>query len=170
MTYSRIASACALALVLFAPGFLTVAATQVKPKYGVSVQAITPAALAKARTYMWTEGDHAFNKQAHTLIVAAIDRELAARGLTKVPSGSSHLLVSYDALGRTDVNLKESKGNDYKDVSVGMLVVNLRDAANKQSVFRVRMDTPMERNAATIEAEINTAVAAIFGKYPPAKR
>jgi hypothetical protein len=169
MTYSRIAPACALALVMFTPGVLTVAATQVKAKYGVSVQAIVPAALAKASTYVWTEGDHAFNKQAHAMIVAAIDRELTARGLTKLASGSSDLLVSYDALGRTNVDLEASKGNEYKDVSVGMLVVHLRDAARK-SVFRVRMDTPMERNTATIEAEINAAVAAIFGKYPPVKR
>jgi hypothetical protein len=170
MTYSRIVPACALTLVLFTPGYLTIAGAQTRPKYGVTVQTITPAALAKAKTYVWAEGAHAFNKQAHALIIAAIDKELGARGLTTLASGPSDLVVSYDALGRTDVNLQESKGNDYKDVSVGMLVVNLREAASKQSVFRVRMDTPMERNPATIEAEINAAVAAIFGKYPPAKR
>ena len=168
MTYSRIVPACALALVLFTPNFVTVGAMQAK--YGVSVQAIVPAALAKAKTYVWTEGKHAFNKQAHAAIVAAIDRELAARGLTKLPSGSSDLLVSYEALGRTDVDLKNPKDGEYRDMSVGMIVVDLRDAASKQSAFRARMDTPMERNAATIEADINAAVAAVFGKYPTAKR
>ena len=165
ITCSRLIVAC----VFLGASLLTVANAQ--PKYGVTVQAVNPAGLAKAKTYLWAPNTPTFDKQADTLIIAAVDRELAARGYSKVPSGKSDALVSYEALGRTDLDLKsKTKDGSPREFSVGMLIVNLRDAATSQSLFRVRMDTPIERNPATIEATINAAVTAMFEKYPPAKR
>ena len=143
-----------------------------QPKYGVKVMEARPAVLAKARTYVWTVGRPSFNKGVDTLIVAAVDRELGARGLTKLPSGPGDVTVTYASVGRTDVDVKNApKGGASREFAVGTLVVDLTDPTNRQVLFRVRLDTPIETDPATFEATINAAVAAMFEKYPtPPKR
>ena len=142
-------------------------------KYGVTVLTMRQADLAKARTYGWTVAHPSPDKNIDRMIVAAVDRELAARGFTKVPSGPSDLVVSYDSVQRTDVDLKAkpTDAGTLRDVSVGTLIVDLRGPDNKQSFFRVRMDTPIDRPRAEREPSINAAVTAMFEKYPaPSKR
>jgi len=143
-------------------------------KYGVSVKTSKPAALAKAKTYVWTKGSPSFNKSVDAMIVAAVDRELGARGFMKLPSGPSDVTASYASLGRTDVEVKNTK-NAPKDAAareyaVGTLVVDLHDATSSEVLFRVRTDTPIERDIATIEATINKVVAAMFEKYPASSK
>ena len=141
-------------------------------KYGVTVRAAKPAALANVRTYVWTTGRPTFSKPVDAMIVAAVDRELAAKGFTKRPSGPADMEVSYDALGRTDVDpkAKPSKDGTLPEVSVGMLVVDLREPKSGEQLFSVRMDTPIERDLATIQASIDAAVKAMFEMYPQPKR
>jgi len=56
-----------------------------------------------------------------------------------------------------------------RQFAVGTLVVDVRNPANKQSLFRVRMDTPIDAaDPAKLEGSINAAVAAMFEKYPGA--
>jgi len=138
-----------------------------QPKYGVSVKASKPSAIAKAKTYAWTISQPSFNKEADRQIIAAVDKELQARGLTKAAAGGD-LAVTYASMSRTDVDVK-SKGKDGQllQYAVGTLVVDVRNPANKQSLFRVRMDTPITTSdPKAFEAEINAAVAAMFEKYP----
>jgi ABC-type molybdate transport system substrate-binding protein len=139
--------------------------------YGVTVTASKPAELSKARTYQWTEKLPALNKTANDLIVAAVDRELTRRGLTKVTSGRSDTIVSYASVTRTDVDLKSKPAQDgsLREFRVGSIVLDLRDGAARESLFRVRMDKPIETDAATLEATINSAIAEMFGKYPAPK-
>ena len=139
-----------------------------QPKYGVKVIETRPAALAKVKTYVWTVGRPAFDKKTDALIVAAVDRELAARGLTKLPAGPSDVSVTYASVGRTDVDVKNpAKDGASREMAVGTLVVDLNDPSSRQLLFRVRLDTPIDTDPATLEATINTAVAAMFEKYPP---
>jgi hypothetical protein len=49
---------------------------------------------------------------------------------------------------------------------VGTLVVDLRDPATRQPLFRVRIDTPITTEPDKAEMEINAAVTAMFEKYP----
>jgi hypothetical protein len=155
-----------LAVVLLGTFQLVVAGQQ--PKYGVSVKAAKPAVLAKARTYIWTKSQPSFDKDIDRQIVAAVDRELNARGLTKVAAAPSDVVVTYASLSRTDVDLKAKtpKGSAAPEYAVGTLVVDLRDPANRESFFRVRMDTPIDKDPVKREAAINEAVAAMFEKYP----
>lgn len=143
-----------------------------QPKYGVRIGTVKPAALTKARTYTWTVGRPSFNKKVDAAIVAAVDRELLARGLTKAAEGTGDVTVAYSSLGRTDVDTKNApKEGAAREFDVGTLVVNMANPANRESLFQVRVDTPFTRDAATLEKEINDAVAAIFAKYPaPPKR
>ena len=168
----RIASAgFVLSCLLLGASYPVMAGPQTK--YGVTVKTVQPAALAKARTYVWAPSRPTFEKDVDRMIVAAVDRELGTRGFTKRDAGPSDLVVMYDALGRTDLDLKAKPAKDgtLPEISVGTLVVELSEPANKQVLYSVRMDTPIERDRATIEGAINAAVTAMFEKYPgPAKR
>ena len=75
------------------------------------------------------------------------------------------------SLSRTDVDLEAPKGGTAPELAVGTLIVNLTDPANRQPLFSVRMDRPIDWSPATYEATVNAAVAAMFEKYPaPSKR
>ena len=164
-TYSRWIVAVAL---LSAGALVTVGA---QTKYGVTVQTVSPDRLAKVATYQWSGGS--LNRRVDGQITAAVERELAARGITKVASGRSDVVVSFTALGRTDADMKAAPKTDgtVHEQSIGTLIVDLRDPVTRESLFRTRIDTPIERDPATIEKAIDAAVAAIFEKYPgPPKR
>jgi len=156
--------------VLLVAGHAMAAAAQTK--YGVTVRASEPAELAKAKTYEWASSGASYNKDVHLLIVAAMERELAARGLTQVPPGQGNLVVRYETLGRTDVDVRAKPASDgsLPEQSAGTLDVTLRDRANQRVLFSARMNTPFERDPATIEATVNAATKAIFEKYPPAPK
>jgi hypothetical protein len=80
-------------------------------------------------------------------------------------------MVTYASMTRTDVDVKsKGKNGELAQYAVGTLVVDVRNPANKASLFRVRMDTPITTSdPAKFEAEINAAVAAMFEKYPAPK-
>ena len=155
-----------LAWVLIGTSELVLAGQQ--PKYGVSVKEAKPAALAKAKTYVWTRSQPSFDKDVDKQIVAAVDRELNARGFTKLEAGPSDVVVTYASLSRTDVDLKSKSAQSgaKREFAVGTLVVDMRDPANRQSLFRVRMDTPIDKDPVKLEAAISGAVTAMFEKYP----
>jgi len=139
----------------------------VAQKYGVTVNTVKPAALAPAKTYVWGVNRQSFDKKIDALIVAAVDRELSERGFSKVASGSSDVVVTYASLSRTDVDLKQKpKDGASAEIAVGTLLVDLSDP-NRQTLFRVRMDTPIELNTATNEATVNGIIKQMFEKYPP---
>jgi len=161
---------CALILtgVLLGVRDLTPVAHAQKMTYGVKVMVAKAADLAKAKTYSWTVSQPSPNKTVDAQIVAAVDRQLSALGLTKLASGTSDLLATYASTRRTDVNLK-GKANESgarPAYEVGTLVVDLRDPATRQPLFRVRIDTPITTEPDKAEMEINAAVTAMFEKYP----
>jgi hypothetical protein len=136
-------------------------------KYGVTVKAAKAAALAKLKTYVWSVSHPSSNKNIDAAIVAAVDREMAARGFTKLPSGRGDVTVTYASVGRTDVDVKKAAKGEPSEFDVGTLVVDLSDPTNRELLFSVRADTPIERDRAALEATINAAVKAMFDKYPP---
>ena len=133
------------------------------PKYGVTVSVGKTAELAKAKTYSWTASQPAFDKTVDAQIVAAVDRELKALGLTKVASGKSDLLATYASQRRTDVELKAAGAREFP---VGVLILELRDPATSQPLFRARIDKPLDVERAQLEPAINAAVTEMFEKYP----
>jgi hypothetical protein len=138
-----------------------------QPKYGVSVKTVKPAALATAKTYLWTASQPSPDKSIDAQIVAAVDRELGARGFTKLASAPADVVVTYASLRRTDADLKsKSKDGKLREYPVGTLVVDLREPSTQQPLFRVRMDTPIDADRDKLEPAINAAVAAMFEKYP----
>jgi hypothetical protein len=155
-----------LTCVLLAAGKLVVAGQQ--PKYGVTVSVAKAAGLAKAKTYSWQASQPSPIKEVDAQIVAAVDRELTALGLTKVVSGKGDLLATYASLRRTDVDVtsKAKKSGAGREYAVGTLIVDLRDPATNQPLFRARIDQPIDTEPEKVEAAINAAVTAMFEKYP----
>ena len=155
-----------LTSVLLSASHLVAAGQQTK--YGVTVTETKPAALAKAKTYTWTVSQPSFDKTVDQQIIAAVDRELSALGLTKLVSGRGDVQVTYASLRRTDVDLKSepSTTGARRSYPVGILVVRMRDPANGQMLFSARMDSPIDTEPAKLEAAINAAATAIFEKYP----
>ena len=141
-----------------------------QPKYGVTVNVAKTAELAKAKTYSWTATQPSFDKTVDAQITAAVDRELTALGFTKVTSGKSDVLATYTSQRRTDAELKKTGAREFP---VGVLIVELRDPATSQPLFRVRIDKPLDVERDRLEPVINAAVTEMFEKYPtrtPAKR
>ena len=158
----RIALPCVVVCIILGAGQLVA-----QPKYGVTVRTLNRDALAKAKTYEWNESQPSPDKNIDALIVAAVDRELATRGLTKLLSGRGDVEVTYRSLSRTDVTAtKDRKDGAFREFAVGSLVVDLTDPTSRQLLFGVRMDTPLEKDPATLEVTINGAVKAMFEKYP----
>jgi len=161
---------CALILICVLTGVrdLTPVAHAQKMTYGVKVMVAKAAELANAKTYSWTVSQPSPDKTVDAQIVAAVDRELSALGFTKVASGPGDVLATYASTRRTDVNLKgkANKSGARPAYEVGTLVVDLRDPASREPLFRVRIDTPITTEPDKAEMEINAAVTAMFEKYP----
>ncbi len=142
------------------------------PKYGVTVKADKNVDFAKFKTYSWTVTHPSFDKTVNSQVIAAVDRELSALGMTKATSGPGDVLAAYSSLSRTDVNLKAKP--DSKDsratYAVGTLIVELLEPGSRRQLLQLRADQPIEAELAKLEPSINSAVAAMFAEYPTRRR
>ena len=138
------------------------------PKYGVTENAEKNVDFAAFKTYTWTKGQPSADKTVDAQIVAAVDRELAALGMTKAASGKGDVLATYYTLSRTDVNLKAKPdaAGTLPQYTVGTLVVALLNPPDRKRLLRLRIDTPIEAPRDQLEGVINSAVTSLFEKYP----
>ena len=134
-------------------------------KYGVTVKAEKNVDFSAFKTYSWTPGRGAFVKDVDTHIKAAIDREMGALGMTKVAADSGDVLLMYQSLTRTDIDLKKDPSAD-KPFSVGTLVVALLEPSNHRQLLRLRTDRPIEVEQGKLQASIDSAVTELFARYP----
>ena len=153
---------------------LVVAAAPVaqKPKYGVTVTTEKGVDYSKFKTYSWTRGQPALNKSVDASIVAAVDREMKALGLAKATTGTGDVLATYYSLSRTDIDptaKTDDKGNP-SEYQVGSLTVAFLDPADRRSLLRLRIDTPIGSDRATLDSAIDAAVTDMFASYPTRKR
>jgi len=140
------------------------------------------------KTFAFDKGG-ARNPYVNALIVGAIERELTARGLTKVDSDPD-LKVSY--LAATVPNLQVQNVPFYHvvnpaysgmvgsatmnmwDVTTGTLVIDLWDRKSDRVIFRGTITEVLQRapsadlqaDAKIVSKPINKGVAKIFKKYP----
>src|SRR5678815_3504929 len=140
------------------------------------------------KTFTFDKGG-ARNPYVNDLIVAAIERELTSRGLTKVDIDPD-LKVSY--LAATVPNLQVQNVPFYHvvnpaysgmvgsatmnmwDVTTGTLVIDLWDSKTDKVVFRGTVNEVLKRapsadlkaDAKIVSKPINKGVAKVFKKYP----
>ena len=155
-------------IVLAATGAM-VAAGQTT-KYGVTVTAEKKVDFGSFRTYTWRRAQPSWDKTVDAQIVAAIDREMSALGMTMVASAPD-VFVGYGSLSRTDVDLKgkeDAKGL-LPQYWVGTLVVTFHNSGNRE-VLKMRVDMPIDTKPDELEGSINKAVAMMFAEYPTRTR
>jgi hypothetical protein len=144
---------------------------------------------ASLKTYAWDTGHVARNPFVGQMIIAAVESELAARGLTK--SDTPDLKVSVmaatgadlQAVGPTWNNVNYATWGGYRNpaalmtVTNGTLLIDLIDTKNGASVFRgVAKETLTHspsadavKDAKTVEKLVKKAVTKMFNKYPKTK-
>lgn len=139
------------------------------PKYKVTATIDKDADFSALKTYTWEPGWRSYDLEIHEYLVAAIERELAALGFTKVTEGQSDVTVVYATLHRTDVDLKSKKrtvDGMRPTYPVATLVVLIREPGTHKELFRARVDTPIQREPDKIKAIIDDRVAEMFDRYP----
>jgi hypothetical protein len=142
------------------------------PKYGVTVTAEKKVDFARFATYSWIDGQPSAIKAVDARVRAAVDRELAALGMKEMTSGSSDVLATYYSSTRTDVEhkAKPDASGMRPQYWVGTLVVALLDPSTRQRLLRMRADKPIEIEPEKLASAIDSAVAALFEKYPTRQR
>jgi hypothetical protein len=140
------------------------------PKYRVKVQADKHTDFSKVRTYSWMGGHPASIAALDAAIVAAIERELSALGMRRVPSGGGDVVVTYASVTRTDVNTKAKPiSKDYRpEYDVGTLVVSLLDPASLRPLLQLRVDRPVDR--AELDATIGGTIQELFTYFPTRRK
>jgi Domain of unknown function (DUF4136) len=160
--FPRIVAASLLAL-----GLAAATAAAETPAYGVSLKVAKKAELAKVKSYSWGVSHAAIDKAVDSQIVTAIERELAALGLTKVTQGSGDALVAYHTVVRRDVDTKKQTAKDeVPGYLVGVIGIEVRAASTKDLVFHVRIDKPIDVERSQIGPVVDAAVKAMFERYP----
>ena len=128
---------------------------------------------AAIKTYSWTPGTDALVPEAHKLIIAAVDKEAAAVGLTPVASGGD-VTLAYYTMTVTNVDLKALDKMEKKPAlpptkELGKLVVVMRNPAQQQvwsAISREFLDPDRAKLAATIQ----TVTERLFATYPTRAR
>ena len=137
-------------------------------EYKVTVTAEKNVNFSRFTTYSWIEGHPSANQRIDARIVDAVDRELAALGMTKAQSGAGDVMVLYRSVGRTDVDVSakvDAEGNRPQSW-VGTLVVELHEPGSRRRLLRLRIDKPIKIEPAALDATIDSAVKEMFAKYP----
>lgn len=166
-------------LILFAA--LTVEAQKVQVRSDQSVD------LTKYKTYSWDKGGSMNNPLVHQIIVGAVDRSMAEKGVSKVESAADLTIVAWAAT-ESDLHISHPSwlpslnsistgivgGSQAWPVTKGTLVVDLIDAKTKNSVWRgTGTDTldqgptgNLAKDAKGVEKKINKVVTKMFKKFP----
>ena len=159
------------AIFLIGVAFANAALLAQSKKYGVTASAEKNVDFTKFKTYSWSEGRPSADKTINAQIMAAVDKELAALGLTKV-TATPDVRVSYFSMTRTDVDVKAKPDASglRPQYQVGTLVVALLNPTTLQPLLRLRADKPIEGGADAVGTAINEVAVEMFEIYPTRKK
>jgi hypothetical protein len=127
------------------------------------------------RTYSWTAGYKAYNPEAHKMIVAAFETEMAALGFTKVPSGADVTLAYYTfTVSKVDFKALDKAEREGRDVpaptkALGRLAVIMRSAGAHQQIWTASMREYLDQDPAKLNDTIHSVTASLFSTYPGRK-
>ena len=157
----------------------------------VSVGAYPGVDLTKYKTYAWSKEGMGPNPLVNEIAVAAIDTELAAKGLTKVVTDPELLLVVF---GSTEGDIHVSNpswapslnsiatgvvvGSQSWIVTKGTMVVDISDTKTKSTVWRGTATETLDhgptgdkaKDAKRVEKPIKNAVKKMFKQFPHPKK
>ena len=127
-------------------------------------------------TYAWTEGTPVPNPLGDQRIVSAIEYHLAMVGFEKVEADPD-MYVSYHASSEEDIEITDwghagprwgwSRDIDVRKVLVGIIVVDMIDAADDKLFWRAVASDTVSAKPQKNEKKINRAAKKMFKKFPP---
>ncbi len=142
---------------------------------------------SKYKTYTWDQGTLA-NPIIKQYIVAAVDKELTAKGLRKVETDPDMILTTLTAT-ESDLTMTNPSwapalnsiatgipaSSQSWAVTKGTLMIDISDAKTKNGIWRGIASHTLEdgpsgnsvKDAKTVEKPINKAVQKMFKKFPP---
>jgi len=137
-------------------------------------------------TYAWTKGTPAKNQLMDERIVAAVDNQMAAKGLQKAAAGTSpSLLVSYHAAvtDETQLNTTNMGGAGWgwgwgggtstttvQKIPMGQLVVDIGNPKTKKMLWQGTATDTLNDNPEKTSNKIDKAVEDMFKKFPPPEK
>jgi hypothetical protein len=169
---------------LFFIFYLFIAAFLVSPAFGQDVSSnwMPGTDFSKFHTYRWgnVEGAIHPNQIVDAEIKSAVDKQLAAKGLTKVDGDKADLTVAY----QTAVNKEREwtgtgMGGGWRfggmgtatsqTINVGTIVLDFYDSTAKQLVWQGRATKAMgsSTDQEKTQKNLDKAMAKLLKKYPP---
>lgn len=138
------------------------------------------------RTYAWVPGTNLPDALNHRRIVAAVDAQLAAKGLVKAAAAlAPDVLVAYHASFDRDLQVTgfSSGWGGYRfpgsrsgiarteEILTGTLIVDLVKASTRTIIWRgmATKDVDVDASPEKRDRNINRAAEKIFKHYPPAR-
>lgn len=133
---------------------------------------------SRYKTYAWTKSARpASSPFMDQRIIAAVDAQLAAKGLRKVDSGAD-LLVTYNAGVKEERSATTTGMGGWRwgggmgridpvVENVGTLVVDLSDGEKKALIWRGTATDTLSDKSDKNSKKIEKAVEKLFKKYPP---
>jgi hypothetical protein len=131
---------------------------------------------AAHQTYAWVNGHPLGDEINDQRIMAAVERQLEAKGVRKAEAiAGADLLVTYHAVVSQDVRVEASRlgprwaSARAERVAVGALLVELTDARTHAVIWRGVASRDLNPKASPEQREknINQAVEKLFKHYPP---
>jgi hypothetical protein len=169
---------------LFTLALIASSCSSLKVSYDYDKQA----GFSKYKTYAYSEDSQKLpvGDLNRDRIIAAVDREMAAKGFSK--SDNPDVLVDMHVKAQQKVDATATSTGyggpwrygygggfsttriDYNEYIEGTLFINLVDAAAQRIVWQGRATKTIDEDASAQKREqnINYAVKQIFSKYPPA--
>ena len=149
---------------------------------GVTYDYDKAADFSKIRTYAWEGGGNVNDPLNHKRIVAAVDSQLGAKGLTEVTADANpDVVISYRAALTEDLEVNGTGYGRYarlggtgsarvQRVYVGTLLIGMFDADTRELVWRGTASRELDLDASPEEREkhLRKATEKLFKKYPPA--
>ena len=177
-----------VAVIVLASAFMSPEAHAQKTKVGYDKSVN----FSKYKTFTFGEGQGARNPLVNQMILAAVERELTAKGLTRKDADADLKVVYLAASGfnlqvasvpffttANPVYQGMSAGRSAMwDVTTGTLLLDLFDIKTDRVVFRGTIEEVLERapsndpaaDAKMVSKPVNKGIAKIFKKYPKATK
>jgi hypothetical protein len=141
---------------------------------------------SKIKTYAWAPGTYTGDEFTNRRIAAAIDSQLAVKGLKKAEStGGADMLVAYQAVLDQDVQINATSsdfggwrvgnrsGSARAETIVnGTLILAMVDGKTDAPLWRgiARKEVDMKASPEKRDRSVNKAVEKLLEHYPGAKR
>jgi len=135
--------------------------------------------VTKFRTFSYEVGHPAILKKVDERIIAGIEAQLVARGLTKAASGKGDVVFTYHGVQREDVDLTTfdektpapgAMRTPAQTLKVGTLAVDLREASTRKLAWRAKVEDVLLRGDEAAQlAAIDKGIIAVFQVYPGSK-